>query len=78
MTTIKNATVSLRELMLDEEISSYNHSKYLTHLYNSKRKNLNMIGIKMLDSTAKKAKAEIKLYKAMIEKQKFLCEYLYN
>jgi hypothetical protein len=78
MSTNKNVTVTLRELMLDDELASYIHSKHLTNLYNSKKKNLGMIGIKVPDSSDKRHKSEIKYYKALIEKQQFLCEHIYN
>ena len=74
----QNKTITLKDLMTADELNTYNNSKNLTDLYNSKNKHLSMIGMKVSDNSTISRKTEMKHYKILIEKQKYICDLLYK
>jgi len=76
--SIQNKTVTLKDLMTEDEFNTYTYSKNLNDLYNSKKKHLSMIGMEMSDNSSKLRKTEMKHYKVLLEKHKYICELLYR
>ena len=74
----KNISITLKDLMTENELNTYKTSKYLNELYDSKKRNLSSIGIKISDNIDNSKKVEEKYYKGLIQKHKILCEYLYD
>ena len=74
----KNISITLKDLMTENELNTYKTSKHLNELYDSKKRNLSSIGIKISDNIDNSKKVEEKYYKGLIQKHKILCEYLYD
>lgn len=74
----QNVSITLKDLMTENELNTYKISKHLNELYDSKKRNLCSIGIKISDNTDNPKKVEEKYYKSLIQKHKILSEYLYD